>query len=306
MGGKELLKGLSLEMLPGEALGIVGANGCGKTTLLRTLLGEHNAVGGSFTWGGTTDRAVLHQHDEFTDTSLTPLSYLQSLGARLTRSELLDLLGAMLFSQDASQRAVSMLSGGERKRLLLTRLLMAGKNILMFDEPTNHLDTQSREALEESLASYDGCIIAVSHDRYFLDQVADRILWIESDGAWRIYDGGYSDAAKARTKLRTSHGTLTPKQARHAASVRKQKKKLRASAGKNAEVRKKSRHSWRKTEDLESMIISLEERQEAAYARISDPAGIRDKEAVRAVNADLAEVQRELKELEDEYGRRDS
>ncbi len=202
-GDRTLFAGLDLDLLRGEVLGVAGPNGAGKTTLLRVLSGGMRPSSGEVRWGERVNAGTLSQDEEFPDEGATPYSFIRSCAPRLTEQQLRNLLAAMLFRGEAVDRPMSALSGGERKRLMLTRLLVEGRNVLLLDEPTNHLDIPSREALELALAAYEGTLVVVSHDRHFVDQMADRMLWIE-DGETHLSEGGFTEALERREARRAA------------------------------------------------------------------------------------------------------
>ena len=191
-GEKTLLEGASFAVERGEKVGLVGPNGSGKTTLLLALLGGHPLDGGTARLGHGVIPGYFSQH--------THRAALAGLGARLhrrcdgsPRPQAQALLGRFLFSGwETHERAVTALSGGERRRLALALLVASGANFLVLDEPTNHLDVESREALEAALEAFPGTVLIVSHDRALLDAVPDRLVAIE-ERALRSYEGGWAD-----------------------------------------------------------------------------------------------------------------
>lgn len=292
--GKTLLEKITFSLCPGEILGIVGPNGAGKTTLFQTLLGALPPVGGGFRWGPTVETGVLGQHEVFPDPSRTPLQYLQDYNLGADDQDRRDKLGAMLFSGDDAFKPVSVLSGGEKKRLMLTRLLLEGHNVLFLDEPTNHLDIQSAEAATLALSAYPGTVVAISHDRYFLDEVADRVLWLE-DGEWRITRGGYAEAEaeharRAGEKFEKSLDAQAP-----AAAPKPVKRAAPLSNGPYA--------GWR-TSRLESAIIANEERMAEIHAAFADSAVMRDGNRMRLLQNELSKLEEDQTRLEEEYSRR--
>ncbi len=290
MGGRTLFRGLELELVRGEALGIAGPNGAGKTTLLRALLGEIAPASGEVHWGDRVRRGVLSQHEVFPDESATPYRFLREAAPKRTEQQLRDLLAAMLFPGDQVDTPVSALSGGERKRLLMTKLLVGGENVLLLDEPTNHLDLPSREALELALSAWDGTLILVSHDRYFLDQMADRILWLE-DGAWYLTEGGFAEALEKRRQRRAAPPPAAPRTAARPSAP--------APAPKGARPL-----SYLRTEDLEARIMEAEGRVKGLEGRLTEPAVYRDTAKVRKIRGEIDAAKAELRELEGEYSRR--
>jgi ATP-binding cassette subfamily F protein 3 len=293
-GDRGLFSNLELEIEAGETLGIMGPNGAGKTSLMRVLTGDLAPTHGAVFWGERVRKAFLSQHEAFEDPDTTPFRFLRGVEKHMTDLRLRSLLAAMLFRGDEIDKPAAALSGGERKRLMLTRMLLEGNNVLMFDEPTNHLDIPSREALELALSVYEGTLLVVSHDRHFLDQVADRILWIE-EGAWRLTEGGYREAFAARQRERERRAK--PKAVSAAPVVDPQLPPSKKPSSTLARV---------KTGDLESRIVTCEERIADLNRRYADPDVFRDPEELRKVRDAIQAAQVELKELEMEYGSRSS
>ena len=196
-GSRVLFQGLSLDLMRGDRLGIVGGNGTGKTTLLRVLNGELVPLEGTVEWGAGVKQAGLDQEAQDLSPNASVLDTLWDLRPTTDEVQVRNFLGGFLFRGDEVHRKVGTLSGGERTRLGLARLIWSGPNLIFLDEPTNHLDIASRESLEAALKAYDGTLIVVSHDRYFLDAVATQILWLDA-GEARAYRGTFSDAREKR------------------------------------------------------------------------------------------------------------
>jgi ATP-binding cassette subfamily F protein 3 len=196
-GDKELLHDASFAIERGEHVALVGPNGSGKTTLLETLLGQRTPAGGRLRLGHGVEAAYFSQHEAELDERGSVLDAAMS-GTGLKRPEAQNLLGRFLFSGwDEHEKPVSVLSGGERRRLALAIAVASGANFLVLDEPTNHLDLESREALEAALEAFPGTVLLVSHDRALLDAVADRLLAVE-DRAIASYPGGWADYVRAQ------------------------------------------------------------------------------------------------------------
>ncbi len=197
-GERELLRA-TFAIERGEHVGLVGPNGSGKTTLLETLLGRREPTGGSVRIGHGVETAYFSQQEVELDERGSVLECAQG-ATGLRRPDAQSLLGRFLFSGwGAHQKPVSVLSGGERRRLALALVVASGANFLVLDEPTNHLDLESREALEAALEAFPGTVLLVSHDRALLDAVAERTLAI-ADGALRSYDGGWADYVRRRAE----------------------------------------------------------------------------------------------------------
>jgi ATP-binding cassette subfamily F protein 3 len=202
-GDKQLLSETSFALERGEHVGLVGPNGSGKTTLLETVLGRRGRIRGRARLGHGVEPAYFSQHEVELDERLTVLETAQR-ETGLPRPQAQNLLGRFLFSGwDEHQKSVSVLSGGERRRLALALVVASGANFLVLDEPTNHLDLESREALEAALEAFPGTVLLVSHDRALLDAVAERTLAIEG-GTVRSYDGGWADYVARREEAKES------------------------------------------------------------------------------------------------------
>ena len=288
--GQALFGGMSFELQPGETLALVGPNGTGKTTFLNTVLGEMRPLDGNFKWGSTAVAGTLGQHDAFPNEDLTPMSYLRAAGSGIGEQELCDTLAAMVFPEPTWEQPVHLLSGGEKRRLMLTRLLLEGHNVLLLDEPTNHLDVQSAEALELALCAYDGSLLVVSHDRHFLDQIADRVIWME-DGKCHLTYGGYEEAAEARDERKAE---IRRKQEKPPSTRPKPKPEKKPKP-------KESPYAKLSVSELEERIIGIEEEIEEVRGAFNDPALYKDGEKVKELKGELEELQEELSALEEEY-----
>jgi ATP-binding cassette subfamily F protein 3 len=195
-GDKPLLENATLVLERGEKVALVGPNGSGKTTLLEAILGRHELDGGRTSLGHGVIPAYFSQHTQELPSRGSVLDATVA-ATSLPRPQAQSLLGRFLFSGwETHERAVTALSGGERRRLSLALLVASGANFLVLDEPTNHLDLESREALEAALEAFPGTVLIVSHDRALLDAVPDRIVAVE-DRALRSYDGGWADLQAA-------------------------------------------------------------------------------------------------------------
>ena len=188
-GDDAVLTRVDLDVVHGERLGVVGRNGTGKSVLLKTIVGEITPTSGAVWVGPSISIGYLAQEQDTLDPASTPLDTVR-LAAPVSEGDAVSLLMKFLFPYEQVRRANRLLSGGERTRLQLLLLMLGRPNLLVLDEPTNHLDIESVEVLETAIEEFTGTVVAISHDRYFLDRVADRI--IEVDGRVRASDGGYS------------------------------------------------------------------------------------------------------------------
>jgi ATP-binding cassette, subfamily F, member 3 len=245
-GGRELLRGVTLALDRGDRVGLVGPNGSGKTTLLEAIVrGEHKL-------GHGVEAGYFPQEEMHLDERGSVLECVQRMTG-LHRPEAQTLLGRFLFSGwEAHEKAVRVLSGGERRRLALAVLVASGANFLVLDEPTNHLDLESREALETALDAFPGTVLLVSHDRALLDAVVERTAVVE-DGTIAVYEGGWAEYARARGE-RAPEAEAPP---RKAAKARRKLEREDPSplAELEAEIEAK-----------EALIVSLETRLAADWA----------------------------------------
>jgi ATP-binding cassette, subfamily F, member 3 len=195
LGDRPILVDVDLTVLRGERVGVVGDNGAGKSVLLRVLAGDLDPSEGERTAGPSIRFGRLEQDRRPDDPKATPLQLVRR-AAPISEGEAVSRLMKFLFNYEQVRRPLEALSGGEWTRLQLLLLMLEGANCLLRDEPTNHLDIESVEMLESALESFEGTAIFVSHDRYFLDRIADRILEV-SDGEVRSYEGGWSSWRRA-------------------------------------------------------------------------------------------------------------
>ena len=201
-GEQKLIQDFSYIFLKGDRIGIIGPNGCGKTTLLKIILGQAPSDGGSVEMGETIKVGYFSQDSSHMDEGMKAIDYVREAGeyvdtgdGKISASMLME---RFLFDGTMQWTPVGKLSGGERRRLYLLRVLMGAPNVLVLDEPTNDLDIQTLGILEDYLDSFDGIVITVSHDRYFLERLVHRIFAFEGDGRLQQYEGGYLDYLNAR------------------------------------------------------------------------------------------------------------
>lgn len=263
-GNHVVVKDLDFTLMRGDRLGLIGPNGAGKSTLIKLILGKLKPDAGKVKLGTNLQIAYFDQLREQLDLNKTvaetiaPGSDWVEIGGE--RKHVIAYLGDFLFPPRRANVRVSSLSGGERNRLLLARLFALPANLLVLDEPTNDLDIDSLELLEQTLASYPGTIILVSHDRRFLDNVVTEVLAPEGNGKWREYVGGYAEWFAQRPAE-----ALPVKKA----SPSKEEKKAKP----KAQVQQKIKLSWRESRELEALpekLEALEKEQSDLIARMSE------------------------------------
>ena len=202
-GDRTLIRDFTYILLPGDRIGIIGPNGCGKSTLLNILTGKLMPDAGTVEMGTTIKLGYFSQENEYMDESLKVIDYIRDTAEYIQTSEGTVTASQMcenfLFTGSMQYSLISKLSGGEKRRLYLLKVLMEAPNILVLDEPTNDLDIQTLTILEDYLSRFAGIVVTVSHDRYFLDKMATRIFSFEGDGLVRQYEGNFSDYKFAKS-----------------------------------------------------------------------------------------------------------
>ena len=253
--GRVLIDDFSYIFLKGDRVGFVGKNGCGKTTLLKILTGNLEPDSGKVEAGQTVRIGYFSQENEFMDPSLKAIDYVKEMGeyietpeGKITASALME---RFLFDGTMQWSRIEKLSGGEKRRLYLLRILMGAPNVLVLDEPTNDLDIQTLTILEDYLDSFQGIVITVSHDRYFLDRTVRRIFAFEKDGKIRQYEGGWSDWQAAKTDGEEESGGKEEEQQR-------QQKKNQEGRGHSQKL-KFTYKEQREYETIDSEIAALEQ-----------------------------------------------
>ncbi len=296
-GEKILAKKINFTLHRGECLGVIGGNGTGKTTFLKTILGNHRELAGKIFWGTKVETGYYSQKLEDLDERNEVLNELRRVApSTATNGELRSFLARFLFMEDDVFKRVSTLSGGEKGRLALAKLIYSQVNVLILDEPTNHLDIPSREALEEALSSYPGTIITVSHDRYFLDQVSTQILEIKEDKSVEIETGNYSEYKnwKANRESRVESREIFEVKKIEAEKPNEQKPKVELS--KNQRQRIESRIS-----KIEQEIPANEERLSALTIKMSEPETATNHEELAKFTDEFQNIERKIKTLYEEW-----
>ena len=283
-GARVLFQDYSYIFLKNDRIGIIGENGCGKSTLLKIIVGEEQPKEGTVTIGDTVKIGYFSQDSRKMDENMRVIDYVKEVGEYITTTEgkitAAMMLERFLFDGNMQYSLIGKLSGGERRRLQLLRVLMSAPNVLILDEPTNDLDIQTLTILEDYLDHFDGIVITVSHDRYFLDRIVRRIFAFEENGHIQQYEGGYSDYLIAferrygqepggwkNTAVQKKADTLSVKEQKNAG--RKQPPKLKFSYKEQREFETIESD----IEELETKIADLEAEMMAnasSYGKLSD------------------------------------
>lgn len=327
---KVLARDISFVLRRGECLGIIGPNGSGKTTFLKTILKQIPALAGEVRWGTKVQVGYYAQQlDDLDDRNEIIMELRRVALPGATAGELRSFLAKFLFKGDDVYKHVRDLSGGEKGRLALAKLIYSRVNVLVLDEPTNHLDIPSREALEEALDAYEGTILTISHDRYFLDRVATQILALDGEGSAEHYDGDYTEYHDWRLKQIQSpkSDVQKPVTSEMPAAVAGQARKGGMKAGNRSEpsetARQLSRASKTKSglasgsankavkvikkprsqEVIEADIAEFEKRLATLSEEMAKPEVARDITQLVKVNDDYEAAEARLRELMDEWER---
>jgi ABC transport system ATP-binding/permease protein len=266
-GTKQLLKDFTYRMKRGDRVGIIGPNGCGKSTLLKMIMAEESPDAGEIVVGKKTRIAYFDQSRESLDPEETLYDFLGEGDYVRTGGEKRHKIGYLedfLFSASDRRRKIKTLSGGEKSRLILARLMLMDANLLILDEPTNDLDIPTLQLLDESLANFPGCVLMVTHDRFFLDKVATGILAFEGEGRVDFYEGNYSLYRELREQFRVSGS---------GSRVEKQQLPRQEQVRKPDKPRKGLTYAERlELAELENEIEAIEKRKGEVEAVLADPA----------------------------------
>lgn len=305
-GDKVLASGINLTLRRGEKAALLGANGTGKTTLLKTILGEAAPLKGKAKIGNRVQIGYFSQSYERLKPEQTLLeNFVIEYG--FTEEHTRSMLGGMLFHGDDVFKKIGELSGGQKARLVLLKLVLDGANCLVLDEPTNHLDIMARETVEAALEAFDGTVLVVSHDRYFVGEVADRIWEIE-DGELKDYKGDYAFYLEEKQKLALAQAEAKAEAEKQAAYAAAQaKKQAQVVAGKEAKPQeaKKRRYSPEEAERLLPKVeLSIRE-QEAMMGllekQMADPANHADPQHSAAMAAEHDAYEAKIAELMEKW-----
>lgn len=283
---KELIKSLTMNVRRGEHVAIIGANGIGKTSILKLIQGIIPHEGGIISWGGNVKISYFEQEHAILDPHKTVLEEIMDRYPRLSEQQARSVLGAVLLTGENVFKPISVLSGGERAKLCFAIMALNRGNVLVLDEPTNHLDLSTKEVLEDALAEFGGTIILVSHDRYLLNKVASRIIEIKHDEV-NSYEGNfdaYSEAVNAARQLKMQSEAEIKRAEEEKAYKENKARQYRSKEQRAADAQKRNRirELEKEIEDTEVLIFELEN-------AISDP----------EIASDYSKMSEKCKELEE-------
>ncbi|MDF2669376.1 MAG: multidrug transporter ATP-binding protein [Paenibacillus sp.] len=315
---KPLFHNVSFELRRGETAALIGPNGVGKSTLLKALTGERPPETGKLHWGTHVDVAYYDQEQKGLNPQQSVLDELWNTYPHLEEARIRTVLGNFLFTGEDVFKPISALSGGEKARVSLAKLMLQKANLLILDEPTNHLDLFSKEVLESALLDYDGTLLFISHDRYFLNKMAERVLELSTEGIVS-YLGNYEDYVEKKSELAEIEAERAAKLSGAkggAAGASVGKSGSGAAGGKTAskggvgeapdavderQQKRDERNRQRKLEQLEAEIARLEAELAASEAQLLEPDVYNDYVAVQACNQAIEQQKAALEPLYEQW-----
>ncbi|MBC8569998.1 ABC-F family ATP-binding cassette domain-containing protein [Zongyangia hominis] len=288
-GRRTLVEGVALDVKKGEKIAVIGPNGCGKTTLLKILLGTRPCEQGRIEWGKNVHLGYYDQENADMKPENTALEEVWRRYPRLAEQEVRNALGCVLLTGENVYKRVGELSGGERAKVAFAILRLRGSNVLLLDEPTNHLDLPTKEAIEDALREFEGVVLLISHDRYLLNRVPDKILDL-SGGRATLYPGNFDFYQERRQEIPPERPAAKENDSQNKQSFYKTKEQRRAAAMRKARLG-----------ELERAIEQAEENCAALEAAIADPENAIDYEKITQLCGDLEAEKQLLSDMGDEW-----
>lgn len=289
---KVLFKDLNLDIYRGEKVALIGPNGAGKSTLFKIIMNEIQPMEGDVKFGTNVNTAYFHQEQKTLNLDNSVIDEIWDANPHLTQTEVRNMLGAFLFENEDVFKRISSLSGGERARVAILKLILSQSNFLLLDEPTNHLDIDSKEVLEDALVNYTGTIFTISHDRYFLNKVADKILVLGENGVTE-YLGNYDyyiEKKRQLSEMNKEENTET-----------KTKTQLKEEKRKEKEQREIERRSKNKIKKLEDDIEQTEKKIAGLDMMLCQEEIYSNPEKSKEVNLEKAELEDKLASLYEKW-----
>ena len=289
---KVLFKDLNLDIYRGEKVALIGPNGAGKSTLFKIIMNELDPIQGEVKFGTNVNTAYFHQEQKTLNLDNTVIDEIWDANPHLTQTEVRNMLGAFLFENEDVFKRISSLSGGERARVAILKLILSQSNFLLLDEPTNHLDIDSKEVLEEALVNYTGTIFTISHDRYFLNKVVDKILVLDENSVTE-YLGNYDyyiEKKRQLSEMNKEENTAT-----------KTKTQLKEEKRKEKEQREIERRSKNKIKKLEDDIEQTEKKIAGLDMMLCQEEIYSNPEKSKEVNLEKSELEDKLASLYEKW-----
>ena len=298
VGYERAIATITMQLMRGQKIGIIGGNGIGKSTFLKTLMGIIPVIGGSYSFGHQVDIGYFDQQMAQYSSQKTVLDEFWDEYPNLDQTQVRSALGAFMFTQEEVFKTVNMLSGGEKVRLALCKIFQTKPNVLVLDEPTNHVDIIGKETLESMMKEFPGSILFVSHDRYFIKQVADALLVFEGDTV-KFFPYGYDDYIAYRDKMNALISEQTVQTSQVTAKVQEE---ATVQKGKESYNQGKERSRLeRKVKKLEEKISKLEEEIEGKKEELAKPEYASSYSKLSEISAEIEEKECELLELMEEW-----
>ena len=291
-GERILFKDLNLDIYRGEKVALIGANGIGKSTLFKIIMNEITPLSGDIKFGTNVNVSYFHQEQKTLNLDNTIIDEIWEDNKQLTQTSLRTMLGAFLFEGEEVFKKISTLSGGERARVAILKLILSNANLLLLDEPTNHLDIDSKEVLEEALSSYTGTIFTISHDRYFLNTVVDKVLVLDENGITE-YLGNYDYYIEKKKQVQEMNTVEVVEE--------KTKTQLKEEKRKEREQREAEKKNRVKRQNIEKEIEETEAKIEEMDVLLCKEEVYSDPEKSRDVSLQKASLEEKLSALYEEW-----
>ena len=276
-----MVKDISFQINKGDRVAIIGPNGIGKSTLLKTIMKQLTPKSGSIKYGASLEIGYYDQELQRLDPSKTVLDTVGDRHKTMPERDVRSILASFLFTAKDIDKTVGQLSGGQKARLTLTVLSLEHDNFLLMDEPTNHLDIEAKEVLEKALKDFDGTLLFVSHDRYFINQLANKIVLVR-DGHAKVYDGNYS--------------YYLDEKAKQAAMAENSAAETEVEPSKQISQQKLSYQEQKQRDSQEKQIEQLEEREQEIQTEMANPEIASSFDKLGPLQEQLSDVQQKLDE----------
>lgn len=292
---RKLFEGVDFDLYRGEKVALIGPNGVGKSTLFKIIMGYESQDHGDYKLGQGVDIAYFHQEQKSLNLENTIIDEVWDDNPHMTQTEVRNLLGAFLFEGEDVFKSIRSLSGGERARVAILKLILSRSNLLLLDEPTNHLDIDSKEVLEDALKEYEGTLLTISHDRYFLNTVVDRILVLKPDGV-EEYLGNY-EYYQNKKKQESEKSYLADMEDQ----ISKTKTQIREERRREKELKKNENKAKKLIKDLEVEIELTEKQIGGLDHMLCQEEVYTSPERMKEVNQEKSDLEKRLSKLYDKW-----
>lgn len=292
---RKLFEGVDFDLYRGEKVALIGPNGVGKSTLFKIIMGDESQDHGDYKLGQGVDIAYFHQEQKSLNLENTIIDEVWDDNPHMSQTEVRNLLGAFLFEGEDVFKSIRSLSGGERARVAILKLILSRSNLLLLDEPTNHLDIDSKEVLEDALKEYEGTLLTISHDRYFLNTVVDRILVLKPDGV-EEYLGNY-EYYQNKKKQESEKSYLADMEDQ----ISKTKTQIREERRREKELKKNENKAKKLIKDLEVEIELTEKQIGGLDHMLCQEEVYTSPERMKEVNQEKSDLEKRLSKLYDKW-----